>query len=653
MACDPRAGERADFRDGGEGCSSAYLATEVEVDCELRAKSVPLGVHAPLAVLLLMLAGCSSGAASSGTDAGEVDSTASSPDGGRRRTDSTTSSPDGGRRRTDGTASSPDGGRHRTDGTASSRDGSRPPVDGGPPQPEGGGQDADARAAADSASSVYLADLGVTSSTSSAVVLSPAFSPIVHDYYVKCSTGANALTVSMTASPGATSQILKPTVSVFAAQQTLSVTVNESQAIVAAAIRGSTTIEYWVRCLPHDFPTIKATPHPDAGAPPPGYYLIGNEFPSPGGRAYAMVLDARAVPVWYLAQPQTGIYTATTGAFDVDSLVRGTISFISWSSSMASGPFQFLQLSPPSTTPVSATGWALDPHELRALTNGDFLLFTDQLETGVDLTGYNRTLPDGGIESFGPNATILPCDILEVDSQGTLVWTWIATDHLDAVMDNTFVGYEAGPSGAGEPDPFHCNSIDVNPANGNLLVSSRHMDSIFYVERSSGKILWKMGGKTYTKDNAAYVSVADPFYRQHDARLLPGWSSTCGGTGQISVFDDHSYENGPARAVVYDVNVGVSDGSETCAPAGATVAWQYAGSWPATMMGSFRILPDGSRIVGWGFTSNRTLVFTEVDSAGNDLFDLSFTQSTWSYRAIKVPLDELDLETMRSAMEAR
>jgi hypothetical protein len=37
-------------------------------------------------------------------------------------------------------------------------------------------------------------------------------------------------------------------------------------------------------------------------------------------------------------------------------------------------------------------------------------------------------------------------------------------------------------------DAFHCNSIHVDPANWNLLVSVRQMDSIFYVERSNGKV---------------------------------------------------------------------------------------------------------------------------------------------------------------------
>jgi hypothetical protein len=77
------------------------------------------------------------------------------------------------------------------------------------------------------------------------------------------------------------------------------------------------------------------------------------------------------------------------------------------------------------------------------------------------------------------------------------------------------------------------------------------------------------------------------------------------------------------------------------------VAWQYKGSQYSNLMGSFRILSDGSRTVGWGVHSG-TLAFTEVDAKGNDLLDLSFIPVSWSYRAIKVPLDQLDLQVLRN-----
>src|SRR4029077_6421080 len=108
---------------------------------------------------------------------------------------------------------------------------------------------------------------------------------------------------------------------------------------------------------------------------------------------------------------------------------------------------------------------------------------------------------------------------------------------------------------------YHCNSVDIDPANGNYLVSARHMDSVFYVEKTTGKVLWKMGGAKFSKDSATYVAVPDPFFRQHDGRLGPGWLPDChGGTGQISVFDDETsvVRGGSmpgARGVIYDVVV--------------------------------------------------------------------------------------------------
>jgi hypothetical protein len=204
-----------------------------------------------------------------------------------------------------------------------------------------------------------------------------------------------------------------------------------------------------------------------------------------------------------------------------------------------------------------------------------------------------------------------------------------------------------GPGGALVVEPFHCNSIEVDAANGNLMISSRHMDSIFYIEKSSGKVLWKMGGATYSKDDATYVPVADPFYRQHDARFPSGWTSACsGGSGQISLFDDETLKSQPARGVVYDVHVASGDCPTDAGVSGATVAWQYQGTKSITATGSFRISADGSRVIGWGESGG--LVFSEVDVSGNDLLDFYFPEGSSSYRAVKVPLTAFDLSVLRS-----
>ena len=81
--------------------------------------------------------------------------------------------------------------------------------------------------------------------------------------------------------------------------------------------------------------------------------------------------------------------------------------------------------------------------------------------------------------------------------------------------------------------------------------------------------------------------------------------------------------------------------------AAGTVAWRRKGTGNSQGLGSFRILPDGSRVIGWGQDGTK-LVFTEVDLDGNDLVDFYYNDDDYSYRAIKLPLEALDLSAMRA-----
>src|SRR5579871_4783439 len=92
--------------------------------------------------------------------------------------------------------------------------------------------------------------------------LVPTFSPAVHDYAVACGPGSNAVTVTLAPRAGATASlsIESPGGSTVAAKSgTLSV--HEGQAIVAHVAAGSESDEYWVRCLPHDFPAMRWVSH--------------------------------------------------------------------------------------------------------------------------------------------------------------------------------------------------------------------------------------------------------------------------------------------------------------------------------------------------------------------------------------------------------
>jgi Arylsulfotransferase (ASST) len=500
----------------------------------------------------------------------------------------------------------------------------------------------------------YLTALSLKSTAvGSDMELTPHFSPNIFDYYVWCAEGTNVVEVSMTSASGATSALVPPTraITSYSATQAVTLNVNANDAIVAVATDDTAKSEYWVRCLPSDMTRWTWLPHPEKGTPSPGYYLVGDLYPRlipyMDLSGYAMVLNGDGVPVWY-----ERVIPNELGAGNFDSLAPGMISYMPVNSSTSTDAFTIRSLDPLTTNvlpgPVDAWKYSTDFHELRLLPNGDYLMLGSFDTPGVDLTGLDVKMPNGKMEVWGGTAVIQECAVLEFNAAGTLVWSWRGSEHFDPKEVSTLPYYDGS-----EVVVFHCNSIDVDPMNGNLLVSAREMGSIFYIEYPSGTVLWKMGGPNSSKDNAAYVSVPDAFSGQHDARLLPGWCPTCnGGTGQISVFDDEYGTIGrPARGVVYDVVVGSSDGGTDGgrgggAPGTATVAWQYQGTTNSQVMGSFRIASDGSRIICWG-EGGTSFVFSELDAQGNDLLDFSYEDGDLSYRAIKVPLSTFDLGVLR------
>ena len=453
-------------------------------------------------------------------------------------------------------------------------------------------------------------------------VLNPKFLPGIHDYFVTCGTGTNSLTLGATASLGATVALMQPTTSAAARSQSMAIELLEDQAIVLEVSALGSTDQYWVRCLPHDFPPVTVTTHPTVAGLTPGWYLMANLTQAAGESTFAMAVDAHGTPVWYHR------LSTNTGALNVEALEHDAISFTPRLGSNfgtdPNGQYEIHQLATSQVRYAKAVGTPTDHHELRLLPNGDALVISFAITRGVDLEGN---------AGYGANTTIADCAIQEIDSAGSLVWSWLASDHFDPGKES--VAPEAtAANGEDVLDAFHCNSIDVD-ADGNLLVSARHMNAVFLVNKQTGKVVWKMGGVAYNKDGASLIRIqGDPetgFNRQHDARLRPN--------GNVSLFDDQTEGSGPARCVEYAVDF--TSGT-------ATVAWQYVGNASSAAMGSCRRYADGNTVIGWGTIEGASgPVLSEVDALGNDVLDIAFASGDVSYRAVKVTADMVDLSLLR------
>lgn len=454
----------------------------------------------------------------------------------------------------------------------------------------------------------------------SPLVLRPAFSPSTFDYAMVCSVGINTVTLAMTASVGGGVSLNQPSMTAWAPAVTVTVSLTENQAAVIFA-RDATgfTQQYWIRCLPHDFPLVNAHPHPEAGSPTRGWYLLGNAFEGTGAGPYAMILDANGTPIWYHSTAADhgnptvteALPDSTVGVLTVSTPSTGTLYLLkTWT-----------------TQRIGTVGIPLDSHELLRLPNGNFMLLSYPVLTAVDLTG---------LRAFGRNSAMFDCVVQEVDPQGNLVWEWRASDHVDPVRESVVpggVGTEESPA-----DVYHCNSVDAN-ASGDVLVSSRHANAVFLVAKATGRVVWKLGGTAYNKDGARILTVRDDpegaFYLQHDARFQPN--------GDISLFDDHS-----AAAAVPGVARGVQYALDLVAGT-AHVVWQYRAVANSAYLGSFRRYADGTNLIGWGdYQGADGLAFSEIDNGGNDLLDMAFVnQGAASYRAEKVPIGSFDIDVLR------
>jgi hypothetical protein len=467
----------------------------------------------------------------------------------------------------------------------------------------------------------------VASLNVSGLTLQPAFDPSIHDYALRCAAGGNSVTLSMTAEPGGSVRVIAPFTTQPRPSRTLPLALTGNQAVVVEGTDADgAAAQYWIRCLPSDFPAITATPHPAAGEPTPGWYIAGNLVAPVGTGSYAMILDRYGTPVWYKRSP---IGTAN----NVHSPKKNTIVF-------AAQPVRFGFSVDPNATFSEYTldtgqvrnfktvGMPTDFHDLQTLPNGNLLLMSYPFKSGVDLTG----LP--GNPAPGSNETIADCVIQEVTPAGQLVWDWAASEHSDIVAEN-ISPTPINVNGTTVYDVFHCNSIDAT-ASGDVLVSHRHLSAVYLISRADENVIWKVGGTSSTPDGGQYLEIQnDPlaFFQQHDARLLAN--------GHLTVFDNQNIGGPPARGIEYvlDVDAGTAD---------KVFEYLNPNARPSAATGSFRRYSDGHTVIGWGIDAIFSgAVLTEIDADSNNVLDISFTGPNSSYRGLKVPPPRFDVNVLR------
>jgi hypothetical protein len=249
----------------------------------------------------------------------------------------------------------------------------------------------------------------------------------------------------------------------------------------------------------------------------------------------------------------------------------------------------------------AGNGYKGDLHEF-SITPRDTALLTIYNESRTDLS------PIGGRRD-GP---VWDGIAQEIDLEtGEVLFEWRSLDHVG--VGESYRGPEDDPE---EPvDYFHINSIEVEP-DGNFLIDAKGTYAVYKVDRASGEILWRLGGKRSDFEMGPGTRTVS----QHDARRQED--------GTITIFD-----NG-APPEVHDQSRAIVVGLDMDAMK-ATLLREYThpGKPLATSQGNMQVLPNGNVFVGWGtepFTS-------EYSRDGELIFDVQFPDETQSYRAFRLP----------------
>jgi len=341
----------------------------------------------------------------------------------------------------------------------------------------------------------------------------------------------------------------------------------------------------------------------------PGYVFItptgpGGLTPLAGAIQGPEILDSEGRPVWFLPLPDNQL------AADFRIQTYQGESVLTW----AQGP-GFEDETPGATTDyildntysVVATvqagnGYNADEHEFQLTPQNTALI-----------TAYN-TVPADLSSVGGPaNGSVIDGIAQEIDvASGAVLLEWHSLDHVALSESYTVV-----PTSAATPfDYFHINAVKLD-TDGNLLISARDTSTVYKVDRTTGAVIWRLGGKL--SDFALGPGVQ--FAYQHDAEAVD--------SATIRIFDNES--DGipvlPASRVIW---VGHDDAAMTATLLNSV---QHPAGLSVLAEGSGQTLPNGDTFVDWGILGR----YSEFDPSGNLIFDDTMATGYSSYRGFRLP----------------
>lgn len=419
--------------------------------------------------------------------------------------------------------------------------------------------------------------------------LIPAFSWSDRDYVVRCDSQPS-LAIDVAGAPHWRTRVSRTESQPgsFSVERRLSP--GDAFTVTFRRSGSSRGTHFHVRCLPADYPNYDFE-----RIRPGGVRFFGTQI-----GPYATIFDSDGAPIWWA--------DSAASPNNVEVLPDGTVA---WDPvdpvADVAGIYEIRSLSGRVLRTVSTPGATTDLHELLLLPNGNYLLGGRVTEHHIDTSPYG-----------GPADTdVRGIEVQEVTPKGKVVWKWDSSDHI-AVSETPQRWWDSFILKGNPPyDIVHWNAAE--PDGKYVLLSFRHLDAVYAINRNTGNVVWKLGG-THTSKSLKVVGDPQgsyPLGGQHDVRALPD--------GTISIHDNNTGLPDPPRAVRYRIDLKHRTAHFVSALTDPSIP-------NSVCCGSARMSPSGSWLVGWGGNP----VTTAYDALGRPLYRLTLTGG-FGYRAQPVP----------------
>jgi hypothetical protein len=333
----------------------------------------------------------------------------------------------------------------------------------------------------------------------------------------------------------------------------------------------------------------------------PGYLFLSPKSKKDQKQAGPMIADDSGQPVWF--QPLPGIEAATD--FRTQTYKgKPVLTFWRGTSRQGIGVGEMVVLDQSYRVIRrirTANGFRPDLHEFKLTPQGTAIIVTYPV-VHTDLRKVKGPRRGLAVDSV----------IQEIDlDTGLVEFEWHSLGKI--ALTDTFSRPQ--PSRRAPFDYAHANSVDLD-GDGNFLLSARNTWTIYKIDRASGRIIWRLGGKhsTYKLPRVAR------FAWQHDARRR--------GDGAITLFDNEAFP--PIRKFSRALALKLDDRAKTATVVGSLV---HPRKLLTATQGNQQTLPGGGAMIGWG--SQRNL--TEFDAAGTLVFSATLSLGFESYRAYRLP----------------